>query len=92
MLLSPDGNGIRESISSIHLSARQPGSVLNTHRSVHALWNSRFDLAGDHQIIVRARMAESDPWVETARLRLPVVEAAYPFFPATNKDAQPGGR
>lgn len=90
---APRAEAAFESIAHLDLVGREPGTIPNAHRSVHAFWNLRLDEGGDYVLEVARRASPDADW-ETLGTRVLTVaqQSNYPLFaPAEPLGNTPGG-
>lgn len=79
-ITAPDGKVIVTSGSEIVATER-------THRSINALWGTRFEAAGAYLLIVERAAKHDGPWKQIGKRVLTVVGEGHPLFPKEQQGA-----
>jgi hypothetical protein len=80
-VVDPGGKVLMSSGSEIVATA-------NTHRSINALWGTRFDADGTYMVRVERAAKADGPWKQIGKRVLTVVGEGHPLFPKEPETAK----
>jgi hypothetical protein len=76
--VSPAGQRLVETVSSLDLHTHPPNGLPNAHRSIHTLWRLPLQTDGDYRVLLEHKVG--DEWVEVSSLCVTVVVQARGGF------------
>lgn len=75
----------------IVISGSEIVATEHTHRSINALWATRFDAAGTFLVKVERASKPEGPWKQVGKRLLTVVGEGHPLFPKEPEPAKESG-
>ena len=87
MFLDPQGKVITQSNEVlVSMPHRAVDALPNGHRILHVMWRTRFNLHGDHAVVIEHRDSGHGEWERVAVRCLTVLATRHPLFPAIDGD------